>query len=121
MLTQAQKKYLFAIYTLGKNGAGVKSTDVSDIVGVSKASTVKMTKRLCEDGYILKEHYGCIILTPEGTREANRLYTKWLIISDFLRERVGVTEQSAEKDSIKIVAHLSEDTTEKLLTYILGG
>ncbi len=121
MLTQAQKKYLFAIYTLSQNGGRVKSTDVSETVGVSKASTVKMTKRLCEEGYILKEHYGCIELTDDGVKEANRLYTKWLVFEDFLHSRIGVCKENSEKDSVRMVAHLSDETTEKLLVHILGG
>ena len=54
MLTHSQKKYLFAIYKLGQNGRPVKSADVAKIVGVSKASTVKMTQKLTEEGYIVK-------------------------------------------------------------------
>ena len=37
MLTYAQKKYLFAIYRLGMNGPVISSSDVSRLVGVSKA------------------------------------------------------------------------------------
>ena len=55
-LTYSQKKYLFAIYKLGQNGGEVKSSDVAKIVGVSKASTAAMTAKLCESGYIEKEH-----------------------------------------------------------------
>ena len=58
MLTYSQKKYLFAIYKLGQNGKDVRSAEVAKIVGVSKASTVSMTQKLCDSGYIDKEHYG---------------------------------------------------------------
>lgn len=121
MLTQAQKRYLFAIYSLGQNGNRVRSTEVSDIVGVSKASTVKMTQKLCEDGYIMKEHYGRIELTPEGLREANALYTKCIIIEDLLRKYAGVSEKNARSDSVRIVAGLSDETVEKLIDRSLGG
>lgn len=46
MLTDSQKQYLFAIYILGSEGKPVKSTCVSEFLGVSKASTVKMTQRI---------------------------------------------------------------------------
>ena len=89
MLTYAQKKYLFAIYRLGQNGSVVSSSDVSRLVGVSKASTVKMTQRLSDDGYIL-------------------------------HKKVGIDEAEADRDAVKIVAELSEDSLEKLVGYALG-
>lgn len=66
MLTYAQKKYLFAIYRLGNKGGMISSSDISRLVGVTKASTVKMTQRLTDEGYILKEPYGKIVLTRRG-------------------------------------------------------
>ena len=42
MPTYAQKKYLFAIYKLGCNSENVSSAEVAKIVGVSKASMVKI-------------------------------------------------------------------------------
>ncbi len=121
MLTCAQKKYLYAIYKLGALSPRVSSTKVSDIVGVSKASTVKMTKRLCEDGYIIKEPYGRITLTDIGVREANAIYTNSLIVRDFLINRVGVGEDNADKDSVIMAAQLTEETIEKLTDMALGG
>ncbi|MGN1102527.1 MAG: hypothetical protein ACI4RG_10060 [Huintestinicola sp.] len=51
-LTYSQKKYLFAIYKLGQNGEEVKSSEVA----ISKAGTSVMAVKLCESGYIRKEH-----------------------------------------------------------------
>ena len=72
MLTHSQKKYLFAIYKLGQNGRPVKSADVAKIVGVSKASTVKMTQKLTEEGYIVKEPYMEISITQKGIKAAKK-------------------------------------------------
>jgi len=44
MLTYAQKKYLFAIYRLGMNGPVISSSDVSRLVGVSKAPSASATR-----------------------------------------------------------------------------
>lgn len=120
MLTYAQKKYLFAIYRLGQDGSVVSSSDVSRLVGVSKASTVKMTQRLSDDGYILKEPYGKISLTDSGIKAASSLFTNSVILCDFLRSKVGIDEQEADQDAVKIVAELSEDSLDKLVRFALG-
>lgn len=119
MLTHSQKKYLFAIYKLGQNGGPVKSADVAKIVGVSKASTVKMTQKLTEEGYIVKEPYMEISITQKGIKAANELYTPSVILCDFLAESVGVDESTADADAVAMVSHLSEGTVEKLVKFAL--
>ena len=119
MLTKSQKRYLFAIYRLGQNGRPVKSADVAKIVGVSKASTVKMTQKLTEEGYIVKEPYMEISITQKGIKAANELYTPSVILCDFLAESVGVDESTADADAVAMVSHLSEGTVEKLVKFAL--
>ena len=120
MLTYAQKKYLFAIYRLGMNGSVISSSDVSRLVGVSKASTVKMTQRLSDEGYILKEPYGKISLTESGIKAASSLFTSSVILCDFLHKQVGLDQQEADEDAVKIVAQVSEKSVEKLVKFALG-
>ena len=120
MLTYAQKKYLFAIYRLGMNVPVISSSDVSRLVGVSKASTVKMTQRLSDEGYILKEPYGKISLTESGIKAASSLFTSSVILCDFLHKQVGIDQQEADQDAVKIVAQVSEKSVEKLVKFALG-
>lgn len=120
MLTYAQKKYLFAIYRLGMNGSVISSSDVSRLVGVSMASTVKMTQRLSDEGYILKEPYGKISLTESGIKAASSLFTSSVILCDFLHKQVGIDQQEADEDAVKIVAQVSEKSVEKLVKFALG-
>lgn len=114
------EKVSFAIYKLGQNGKDVRSAEVAKIVGVSKASTVSMTQKLCDSGYIDKEHYGQIALTDIGVKEANSLFTKCLIIRDFLSKNLDLTEEQADADAVAIVSHVSEETAERLADYILN-
>ena len=109
MLTKSQKRYLFAIYRLGQNGRPVKSTEVASVLGVTKASTVKMTQKLIDEGYIIKEPYREITLTSEGIKAANELYTPSVILQDFLENRVGVERKNAENDSVAIVSQISDE------------
>lgn len=118
-LTYSQKKYLFAIYKLGQNGGEVRSAEVAKLVGVSKASTSAMAVKLCESGYIEKEHYGQIGLTENGIKAANPLYTSYVIIRDHLENSLGLDEQTADEDAVKIVVHASEKTVDRLAEYLL--
>ena len=115
MLTKSQKRYLFAIYRLGQNGRPVKSTEVASVLGVTKASTVKMTQKLIDEGYIIKEPYREITLTSEGIKAANELYTPSVILQDFLENRVGVER----KNAVAIVSQISDDALDKLVSFAL--
>lgn len=120
-LSYSQKKYLFAIYKLCRNGGEAKSSEVAKIVGVSKASTAAMEAKLCENGYIQKEHYGQINLTERGIKAANSIYTSCVIIRKFLENTLGMDEKTADSDAVKIVVHTSEKTVNRLAEHLLKG
>lgn len=117
-LTYSQKKYLFAIYKLCGNGGEVRSSEVAKIVGVSKASTSSMAVKLCESGFITKEHYGQIALTESGIKAANSIYTSCMSLRDFLENSLGIDEVTADSDAVKIVIHASEKTVNRLAEYL---
>ena len=119
-LTYSQKKYLFAIYRLGRDGSEVKSSEVAKLVGVSKASTAIMTERLVESGFIEKEPYGKIKLTESGIKAASPIFTNCVIIRDFLENALGLDEKTADEDAVQISVHASEKTVSRLSEYILG-
>lgn len=120
-LSYSQKKYLFAIYKLCQSGGEAKSYEVAKMVGVSKASTAAMAAKLCESGYIKKEHYGQINLAESGIKAANPIFTSYVIIRDFLENALGLDEKTADEDAVKIVIHASEKTVNKLAEHLLKG
>lgn len=91
------------------------------MVGVSKASTAAMAAKLCESGYIKKEHYGQINLAESGIKAANSIFTSYVIIRDFLENALGLDEKTADEDAVKIVIHASEKTVNKLAEHLLKG
>ena len=119
-LTYSQKKYLFAIYKLGRDGSEVKSSEVAKVVGVSKASTAIMTERLVESGFIEKEYYGRISLTESGIKAASPIFTNCVIIRDFLENALGLDEKTADEDAVQLSVHASEKTVNRFSEYILG-
>lgn len=118
-LTQSQKRYLYAIYTLGISSTPIKTTEVSRLLGVTKASTVKMTQRLIDEGYIKKAPYREIELTESGIKAANELYTPSIIIENFLIGTLKVSDENAAGDTAALISQLSEETMDKFVKFIL--
>ena len=73
MCLNALARYLLAVYQLSADGAAVRSVEIANALGVSRASVVKSLKKLAEGGFVQKEYYGSVHLTPQGLREAGRL------------------------------------------------
>lgn len=114
-LTSAQKKYLFAIYALSDKKGSVRSAQVADFVGVTRASTVKMAKRLIEGGLINKEPYGSITLTEKGTRSIKPLFDKYQTLCAALESGAGIPAEKAATDAAAIIAHVSDEAADGLL------
>lgn len=121
MLTNSQKIYLYAIYSLAQKCNPIRLAEVAKIVGVSKPSTVNMMQKLLDDGYILKEPYSDIKLTPKGVKSASDLYTAVVVISEFLKKKMGVSDYNADKDSITMVSQLSDETLRKFMDLSING
>ena len=121
MLTEQQKKYLITIYILGQNGGSVRTTDIAKYLHVAKASTVKMEKKLTDEGLIIKEPYRPITLTKKGINEANMLFTTSIILQDFFQSRVGLTAEKAGEAAMILCAELDEMTLDKIADYVLSG
>ena len=119
-MTKSQKKYLFAIYCIKSEGKAVKSSEVSKMLGVTKASMVKLSGKLAEEGYIIKESYREIQLTQKGIKAANELFTPSVILQNFLEKKLSLDKKSAKENSISMVTVLSKECIEKLVNFAIS-
>ena len=108
-LTVSAEDYLEAALRLTLKGERIKVTSVAELLGVSKPAVTNAIESLAAKGYMTKEHYGDIFLTPEGRKEAERVYSRHKLLHDFLL-RLGVNSDTAEIDCCKIEHDLSEET-----------
>ena len=101
MCLNALARYLLAVYQLSADGAAVRSVEIANALGVSRASVVKSLKKLAEGGFVQKEYYGSVHLTPQGLREAGRLHREYTLLSSYFTSCLACPKAAAEK-GIKI-------------------
>ena len=80
-LTMAGEDYLESIYRLMEEGRAdgenaVRSVDVAEDLGVSKASVSKALTYLKDNGMVEQARYGRVTLTPEGTAYARDVWCR---------------------------------------------
>ena len=107
---QSAEDYLETILMLSQRMGKVRSIDVVNELGFTKASVSRAMSILKRENYILMEADGNIILTETGLAKANAVLERHLLLTRFLRENLGVSEETAEKDACRIEHVISPET-----------
>ena len=72
MLSSTKKRYMFIIYELGSRGDAVRSIDISNALGVKKASVSLMLPKLIEEGMVERADNGSVVFTG-GTAQCSQV------------------------------------------------
>ena len=110
---QSAEDYLETILMLTERQGKVRSIDVVNELGFTKASVSIAMKKLRENGYIAVDGEGNLTLLPPGQEIAERIYSRHRLPTHFFIQ-LGVDEKTAAEDACKAEHILSEQTLEKI-------
>ena len=97
---------------------GVRSVEVADQLGVSKASVSKALSILKDNGMVEQARYGRVLLTGEGMAYARRVWRSHRVLRAFLAGELGVDEQVADEEACLMEHYLSDDTIGRWCDYL---
>ena len=89
-LHESGEDYLETIYLLTKKSPFVRSVDVANELGFTKASVSRAMRILREEGLIVVGDDGGIKLTKAGSKRAISVYERHTLITDFFSQFLGV-------------------------------
>ena len=112
-LYESAEDYLERILILSKELESVHSIDIARDMNFSKPSVSVAMHKLQDNGYIIFEDDGAIVLTPEGRKIAEAVYDRHLTITKAL-VKLGVNEKQAKIDACKIEHDISDETFQAL-------
>lgn len=72
-LSDSKKKYLAKMIELDPTGKGLRSINIAKELHVTRPSVHAMLNRLSDDGFLIKEHYGIVFLTPKGLEVGKKI------------------------------------------------
>ena len=110
---QSAEDYLETILMLTQRMGKVRSIDVVNELGFTKASVSIAMKKLRENGYIAVDGEGNLTLLEPGREIAERIYSRHRLLTHFFMQ-LGVDEKTAAEDACKAEHILSEQTLEKI-------
>ena len=116
-ISRSQEDYLEKILELSQTNKIVRVTDLAQSMNISKPSVNKSINILKEQGLVDQEKYSFITLTKEGEEVAHGVRKRHDIIK-MLLIKVGVDEETAEKEACEIEHSVSEATVEKLSAFL---
>ncbi|MCL2822044.1 MAG: metal-dependent transcriptional regulator [Firmicutes bacterium] len=117
-VNKSSEDYLEAIYHILQSSDHAHSVDIAKVLGVSKPSTFSALKKLASLGLIEKESYGSVVLTKNGEEIAKSIVKKHKAVLMLLVDVLGVSPNTANLDACKIEHSLSEETTQKLFSFL---
>ena len=115
---QSAEDYLETILMLNQRMGRVRSIDVVNELGYTKASVSIAMKKLRENGYIAVDGEGNLTLLEPGREIAERIYSRHRLLTHFFVQ-LGVDEEVAAEDACKAEHILSEQTLGKIREYAL--
>lgn len=117
ILTKSIEDYMEAIYMIEQEKENIKSIDIASKLGVSKPAVNKAMNELKNLNLIEKSNYSNIVLTDEGRKLAKKIYSKHILIYEFLIS-IGVSKENANVDCCKIEHVISDETAECMKKYL---
>jgi DtxR family Mn-dependent transcriptional regulator len=118
-MTQSLEDYLEMVSFLADDGE-VRVTDIASRLGVSKPSVLTALKSLEDQGLLEHERYRTVTLTKKGGLLAADIRERHYFLTAFLRDVLGVSAETAEKDACKMEHFLSEETLKKIRALTKG-
>ena len=117
-VSMSHEDYLEAIVMLGGSQTqSVRSVDIATKMGVSKASVSKAVTSLKNSGMLEQPYYGDITLTEDGCEYGCAVLKRHEMLTRFLVEKVGLSEEVAEDEACQMEHAISDESFKKWLAY----
>lgn len=117
-VSMSHEDYLEAIVMLGGSQTQpVRSVDIATKMGVSKASVSKAVTSLKNSGMLEQPYYGDITLTEDGYKYGYAVLKRHEMLTRFLVEKVGLSEEVAEDEACQMEHAISDESFKKWLAY----
>ena len=106
---ESGEDYLEAILRIEAEKGRVRSIDVAKKLGVSKPSVSRAMGILVERGYLSIPNSGNLELTERGRETANKIFSRHILLTNFLVKIAGVSVEQAEENACRIEHDIDED------------
>ncbi|MCI9085050.1 MAG: metal-dependent transcriptional regulator [Clostridia bacterium] len=113
-ISNALEDYLEAIYTIEQSKTSVRTTDIALYLSISKPSVNRAVNALKQQGLVLHEPYGAVVLTEHGRKLGAEVSRRHIMIKRFLMNVLQLSESDADNEACRIEHNISAHTLDKM-------
>lgn len=117
-LTHSMVHYLLTIHKLKEINGYARVTDIAKDMNLTKGSVSTALNNLKKKELVLEDDSKFLSLSQTGHDEVHAILSNRTLLYYFLKDFVGVSEDSSHKDSCLMEHLLSEETREKLFKFM---
>ncbi|KDE55411.1 metal-dependent transcriptional regulator [Methanoculleus sp. MH98A] len=122
MLPSTFEDYLEAILTITENsGQSATLDEIAAVLDTGKETAGTTVASLVEEGYLERAGGDAVRLTGKGSAVASKVARKHRVLQCFLTEMLGVDEDAANKEACTLEHGISDETIERLSSYMDGA
>lgn len=114
-LSHSMAHYLMAIDSLRHDLGYARSTDVADMLEVSRGAASMALSQLKKRGWVAEDPNRFLLLTEEGERIARSVEHNFVILTTFFEKLLQVDSETARGDACKMEHLMSMDSGKRLL------
>jgi DtxR family Mn-dependent transcriptional regulator len=113
-VSKREEEYLETMYILHRNKGVIRVKDIAKLMNVKPPSVVDALKKLAEKGLVEYEKYDRILLTEEGRKIAEDIYSKHVFLTEFFTDILGIPPEIAEHDACQFEHYVSKVTVQRM-------
>lgn len=118
-LSHSMVHYLLAIHKLKESKGYARVTDIAKALGLTKGSVSTALNNLKKRGLVNEEDDSKFLsLSEAGHREVHQILSSRTLLFYFLRDVLGVSEDSAQKDSCLMEHLVGDETRQKFFEFM---
>ena len=106
---ESAEMYLETIYLLSQHRSQVRAIDVAEHMGYSKPSVSRAMGLLKQNGYVVTDDTGALVLTESGSALALKIFERHKVLSQMLIA-LGVPAETAADDACRIEHVISDES-----------
>jgi len=118
---ESYQRYLDEIYSISrkKRGGWVSNKELAEKLSVKPASVSGMLEKLSEKNFIIWEPRKAIRLTPEGKKIAEQLIEIHMLLNEFFKKVLKISDEDIVEDlSCEIEHHITDEVKESLREFL---
>jgi DtxR family transcriptional regulator, Mn-dependent transcriptional regulator len=117
-LTHSMAHYLLAIHKLKELKGYARVTDIANEMGLTKGSVSTALNNLKKKELVLEDESKFLSLSQSGHQAVHDILSSRTLLYYFLKDIVGVSEETAHKDSCLMEHLMSEETRDLFFKFM---